>query len=141
MLDHVMTASVVTAAACAGLALGAAGQCVVQVAPLAFKRLDYQRADSLVRRMMKRSLPWIGWASAAGAVFAALGAAFAAAGMLALASAGLFLARYALNPLPKRPRTPGARRRHSRTRIVALRVTLVIMGLFPPALAALAVGV
>lgn len=141
MLEQVMAASVVAAAACAGLAFGASGQCVVQTAPLAFKRLDYQRADALVRRMMKGSLPWIAWSSVAGTVFATLGGAFAAAGMLALAAAGLFIARYALNPLPKRPRTPGARRRHSRTRIVALRVTLVIMGLFPPALAALAFGV
>ncbi len=141
MLEQILTASLIIAAAFAGLALGASGQCAVHAAPLAFKRLDYSRADALVRRMLKGALPWIAWASLGGAVFAAIGGAMAAAIMLAFAGASLFLARYALNPLPKRPRVPGARRRHSRTRIISLRVTLLIMLVFPLALVALAAGV
>lgn len=140
-MDTFAAAALVIAASLSGLAMGAAGHCVMQLAPTAFDRLDYQRADSLVRRILRQSLPWVAGFSAAGAVMAFAGGAWGGGILLVVAAAGIAIARFALNPLPKRPRTPGARRRHSRTRIAALRVTLALMSLFPAAIVALAFGV
>lgn len=141
MWDQVFTASLIASAGFAGLALGAAGQCAVHAAPLAFKRLDYSRADALVRRMLKGALPWIALASLGGAAFALLGGAYAAGGMLGLAGAGLVVARYALAPLEKRSRIPGSRKRYAKTRNISLYITSAILLLFPAALIALALGI
>ncbi len=140
MPEQIAVASLVIAAGLAGVALGAAGHCVAHMAPMAFDRLDYQRADSLVRRVLKGALPLVAMVSGAAALLAFAGGSWGGGIMLLLASGGIMIARYALNPLPKRPRTPGARRRNSRARIAALRVVAMLMVLFPAALMSLAFG-
>lgn len=141
MLDQVLLAAVVLSAGVTGLAFGAAGLTVTFFAPLAFKRLDYRRADALVRRYAKGILKPIAVLAVAGAVLAAAGGAVAAAAMLAIAAGGLLLVRWVLNPLPKKVRMAGATRKMSKQRILALQILAVISLLFPAALVALAFGV
>ena len=141
MPESVLAAALVFAAGMTGLAFGVSGHAVMHAAPAAFKRLDYTRADALVRRILKGALPWIAGFAGGAALFAIVGSAFGAAVMLALAATGVLIARYALNPLPKRPRVPGQRRRLKQTRIAALWATGVMSMLFPVALIALAFGV
>lgn len=141
MPEQILFASLVIAAGLAGLAFGASGHIVVAAAPAAFKRLDYTRADALVRRVLKGALPWIAGVAAGAAAFAVAGSATGAAVMLLLAAGGLLIARYALNPLPKRPRIPGQRRRYKQTRIAALWATGVMSLLFPAAILALAMRI
>lgn len=140
MPEQLVAALLIVSAGFAGLALGASGATVTQFAPHAFKRLDYTRADALVRRVLAAGLPWAGGFAAGGAAFALAGGALGSGALLTVAAIGIFVARYALNPLPKRPRTPGARRRYSRTRIAALQATMAFMAIFPFALIALAFG-
>ncbi len=135
---QVLTAATVLAAGMTGLALGASGLTVMFFAPLSFRRLDYQRADSLVRLATKSILPLIAWVAIAGAALAFIGGAITAGLMLLIASGGLLLVRWVLNPLPKKMRMPGAVRRKSKQRILALHVMLVVSLMFPAALAALA---
>ena len=141
MLDQVFAASIVIAAALSGLALGISGSTVAQVAPVAFKRLDYQEADGLVRRLVKDVLPWvIGFAIGAG-VFAFAGTALASGIILICAGGMLFFVRWMLDPLPKKPKMVGARRKKSKQRILALQLLAMITIMFPAALIALALGV
>ncbi len=137
-MDQVFIASLVIAAGLAGLALGVSGSTVVHVAPQAFSRLDYRRADSLVRRVVKGGLPWIvGFALVAGG-FALAGGAVGS-GMILLVAGGLLLfVRWILDPLPKKVRMAGAVRKHSKQRILALQIMAIITLLFPAALIALA---
>ena len=72
-MEQLVAASLVIASGLAGLALGLSGTTVVQVAPEAFERLDYQRADSMVRRLVKGGLPWISGFAIVGGVFASYG--------------------------------------------------------------------
>lgn len=141
MLEQVLTASIVIAAGLTGLALGVSGSTVSQVAPIAFKRLDYQEADGLVRRVVKDLLPWVtGFAVGAG-VFALVGSALGSGIILICAGALLVFVRWLLDPLPKKPRMIGAKRKKSKQRILALQLLAMITLMFPAALIALALRV
>lgn len=135
---QVFTASLVMAAGLTGFAIGAAGLTVLFFAPLSFKRLDYRRADSLVRLATKTVLPLIAGLSLAGAAFAFLGSAVVAGILLVFGAASLAFVRWILDPLPKKVRMAGAVRKHSKQRILALQVMLVLSMVFPVALIALA---
>ena len=141
MFEQVLGASIIIAAGLTGLALGVSGSTVGQLAPCAFKRLDYQEADGLVRRMVKDVLPWvIGFAIGAG-VFALMGTAIGSAVILICAGGMLFFVRWMLDPLPKKPRMTGAKRKKSKQRILALQLLGMITLMFPIALVALALKV
>ncbi len=140
MMDQVLAASLVLAAGLSGLALGVAGTTVVHTAPAAFKRLDYRRADSLVRRVVKGVLPWIAGFAGGAAVFALAGSAIGASVILATAAGGLFFVRWILDPLPKKMRMAGATRKVSQQRILALQVMGFMTLLFPAAMVALVIG-
>jgi hypothetical protein len=134
-------ASLIIASGLAGLALGVSGSTVAHLAPEAFERLDYERADSLVRRLVKSGLPWVtGFALVAGA-FAIAGGALGSGVILIVAGAFLFFVRWILDPLPKKPRMAGATRKISKQRIMALQVMTLITLLFPAALVALALRI
>src|SRR5262245_52491934 len=140
-MDQVLAASLVIAAGLAGLALGVAGSTIAHLAPEAFQRLDYQRADSLVRRLVKSGLPWVmGFALVAG-VFAMAGAAVGSGVILIVAAGLLLLVRWILDPLPKKPRMVGAVRKESKQRILALQIMAMIILLFPAALVTLALKI
>ncbi len=140
-MDVIFASSLLIAAATAGIALGAGGATVMFVAPTAFKKLDYSRADSLVRRLLQAGLPWIAGFAAGGAAFAIVGTSIGAAIMLFLAASGMMIARFALNPLPSKKRVPGVRRRYKQQRIVALWTTTALLLLFPAAVAAMVIGI
>lgn len=140
MMEQVLAASLVLAAGLTGLALGVAGSTVAFVAPAAFKRLDYRRADSLVRRVVKGLLPWIAGFAGGAAAFAIAGSAIGAGVILATAAGGLFFVRWVLDPLPKKPRMVGGTRKMAKQRILALNVLVIFTLLFPAALAALVIG-
>ncbi|MGD2133643.1 MAG: hypothetical protein PVI23_12685 [Maricaulaceae bacterium] len=141
MLEQLIAASLIISASLAGLALGVSGSTVVQIAPVAFKRLDYQEADGLVRNLVKVLLPWIvGFAVGAG-VFALVGTAIGSGIILLCAGGMLLFVRWVLDPLPKKPRAPGARRKKSKQRILALQIMAMITLMFPAALLALALRI
>lgn len=137
-MEPLLAASLVIAAGMAGLALGVSGSQVVQHAPEAFAKLDYRRADSLVRSTVKNGLPWIvGFAIVSG-VFAMIGGAIGSGIILIVAGGLLFFVRWILDPLPKKVRMAGAVRKESKQRILALQIMAMITLLFPAALIALA---
>lgn len=137
-MEQVVVASLIIASGLAGLALGLSGATVVQHAPEAFAKLDYQRADKLVRHSVKTGLPWIcGFGLIAG-LFALLGGALSSGIILIVAGGLLFFVGWILDPLPKRPRLPGAVRKESKQRILALQIMAMITLMFPAALVALA---
>ncbi len=137
-MEQLIAASLVIASGLAGLALGVSGAQVVQHAPEAFAKLDYRRADSLVRHSVKAGLPWIvGFALISG-VFALVGGAVGSGVILIVAGGLLFFVRWILDPLPKKPRMAGAVRKESKQRILALQIMAMITLLFPAALIALA---
>jgi hypothetical protein len=141
MPEQIFAAFLVLAAGLAGLALGVSGSTVAQVAPAAFKGLDYRRADSLVRKIVKAGLPWIvGFALGAG-VFALMGAAIGSAVILLVAGGLLLFVRWILDPLPAKVRMAGAVRKQSKQRILALQIMAMITLLFPAALVALALKI
>jgi len=138
MMEQLLAASLIIASGLTGLALGVSGSTVVHIAPAAFKRLDYRRADSLVRRVVKGCLPWvIGFAVGAG-VFALVGTAIASGVILISSGLLLFFVRWMLDPLPKKTRMAGAVRKKSNQRILALQIMAVITLVFPFALVTLA---
>ncbi len=137
----VFSASLVLSAGLTGFALAGAGLTALFFAPLSFQRLDYQRADSLVRRAVHAVLPIVAGTALAGAVLAFAGLAITAGLLLLMAAGGVLLVRWVLNPIAKKPRLPGAVRRKSRQRILALQVLLVVSLIFPAALFALAAHV
>lgn len=141
MMEHLIAGSLIIAAGLAGLALGVSGSTVAHVAPVAFDRLDYRRADSLVRRVVKEVLPWIvGFAIGAGA-FALMGSAIGA-GVILICAGGLLLGvRWILDPLPNKARMVGATRKISKQRILALQIMGMITVLFPIGLLALALRI
>jgi len=141
MFDQVLAASLVIAAGLAGLALGVSGSTVAQFAPAAFKRLDYRRADSLVRRVVKNALPWIVGFAVGGGVFALVGTAIGSAVILLSAGGLLMFVRWILDPLPNKVRMAGAVRKQSKQRILALQIMALITLMFPAALIALALRV
>jgi len=138
MMEQLLAASLIIAAGLTGLALGVSGSTVVHVAPVAFKRLDYRRADSLVRRVVKGGLPWIIGFAVGGGVFALLGTAIASGVVLISSGLLLFFVRWMLDPLPKKIRMAGAVRKKSQQRILALQIMAVITLVFPFALITLA---
>jgi hypothetical protein len=141
MPEQVFAAFLVIAAGLAGLALGVSGSTVAHIAPAAFEGLDYRRADSLVRKVVKVGLPWIvGFAIGAGA-FALMGAAIGSGVILIVAGGLLLFVRWILDPLPKRVRMAGAVRKQSKQRILALQIMAIITLLFPAALIALALQI
>jgi hypothetical protein len=140
-MEPLVAASLVISAGLAGLALGVSGSQVVQHAPEAFHQLDYRRADSLVRKSVKKGLPWIMGFSAIAALFA-LGAGAVGSGVILLVTAGLlFFVSWILDPLPKKVRMAGAVRKMSQQRILALQILAILTLFFPFALIALAMGV
>lgn len=141
MPEQIFASSLIIAAGIAGLAFGASGSTVVYIAPAAFDRLDYRRADSLVRKVVKGILPWIAGMAAGAAVFAILGTAIGAGAVLIVAAGCLYLVRWVLDPLPKKARMAGAVRKQSQQRILALQVMFVVILLFPIAIVALAFGI
>jgi hypothetical protein len=139
-MDQLVAASLVISAGLAGLALGVSGSQVVQHAPEAFHQLDYNRADSLVRKSVKSGLPWIiGFAMIAGA-FALAGGAMGSGVILIVTAGLLFFVRWILDPLPKKVRMAGAVRKESKQRILALQIMAILTLFFPFALIALALG-
>ncbi|MCG8442068.1 MAG: hypothetical protein MI723_09685 [Caulobacterales bacterium] len=140
MPEQIFAASLVLAAGLTGLAFGVSGATVAYIAPAAFQRLHYTEADGLVRKVTKGVLPWVSGMAAVGAVLALTGASIAAAVILATAAGGLVMVRWILNPLPKKPRMIGAKRKLSKQRNLALYVLGIFTLLFPAALVALALG-
>lgn len=139
-MEQMVVMSLVIASGLAGLAFGVAGSQVVQHAPTAFSQLDYQRADSLVRKTVKTGLPWIIGFAIIGGVFALTGGAIGS-GVILIVTGGLLLfVRWILDPLPKKIRMAGATQKKSKQRILALQVMAMLTLLFPAALITLALG-
>lgn len=139
-MDQLIIASLVISAGLAGLALGVSGAQVMQHAPEAFHQLDYRRADSLVRKSVKKVLPWIIGFSIIGGVFAMAGGALGSGVILIVTGGLLFFVSWILDPLPKKVRMAGAVRKMSQQRILALQIMAILTLLFPAALIALALG-
>ena len=74
-------------------------------------------------------------------MFAFAGTALASGIILVCAGGMLFFVRWMLDPLPKKPKMVGARRKKSKQRILALQLLAVITIMFPAAMIALAMGV
>lgn len=109
-------------------ATGAVLTVTLPAAATAFDRLDYARADALVRQLLLAvSTPASGGYLAAAAL-AMLNMAFGAAILAALAALGLFANRWTLAPRRKGEGAPGVRQRKKTQRLVAVSLSNLAAG-------------